>query len=227
MREIRALVFDFDGLILDTEQPIFDSWQELYQEYGCQLSFEKWAAIIGASEEEAHFDPLAELETQLGHELDDRQQVSERRRKLEMERILEQMILPGVYEYLRGARSFGLKIGLASSSPSHWILGHLTRLGLLHFFDCIRTADDVQRAKPDPALYLDTMSCLGVPPKQGIAFEDSPNGALAAKRAGLYTVAVPNNLTRVLNLEHADLLLNSLLDIPLEQLITKVEQERN
>jgi HAD superfamily hydrolase (TIGR01509 family) len=227
MHEIRALVFDFDGLILDTEQPIFDSWQALYQEFGCQLSFERWAEIIGASEDEVGFDPLAELETQLGHELEDRQKVSERRRKLEMECILEQMILPGVYEYLRGARHLGLKIGLASSSPSHWVLGHLNRLDLLHFFDCIRTSDDVQHAKPDPALYLDTMSCLGVPPQQGIAFEDSPNGALAAKRAGLYTVVVPNNLTRVLNLEHADLRLNSLLDIPLDQLIAKVEQEHN
>ena len=225
MHEIRALVFDFDGLILETEQPIFDSWQELYQEYGCQLSFEKWTSIIGVSEEEAHFDPLVELEKQLGYELEDRQQVSERRRKLEMERILEQMVLPGVYEYLSGARHLGLKIGLASSSPSHWVLGHLTRLDLLHFFDCIRCADDVPRAKPDPALYLDAMACLSVPPKQGIAFEDSPNGALAAKRAGLYTVVVPNNLTRTLSLDHADLRLNSLLDMSLDQLIAKVELE--
>ncbi|MBN1146899.1 MAG: HAD family hydrolase [Anaerolineales bacterium] len=220
---IRALIFDFDGLILETEGPIFRSWQELYQAHGCRLAWEKWATIIGRNELEIGYDPLAELEKQVGKPLE-RQTLAERRRQREWELVLAQPLQPGVEDYLRDALRLGLKIGLASSSPCQWVTGHLERLGLRDYFASVMAGDDVPLTKPDPAVYLRVLECLGVPGEQAAAFEDSPNGALAAKRAGLFCVVAPNELTRQLPNPHADLLLESLAEMPLEALLARVEQ---
>jgi HAD superfamily hydrolase (TIGR01509 family) len=213
---INALIFDFDGTILETEGPIFQSWQELYQSYGCQLSLEGWSANIGTAEEV--FDPFEELEKCLGCSLD-RQRIEPARRQREIDLILTQPALPGVVDYIQEAKRRDLKLGLASSSSCAWVIGHLARLGLLEFFDVINAGDDVPLTKPDPALYLLTLEGLGVHGEQAVAFEDSPNGVLAAKRAGMYCVAVPNALTRLLPIDHADLRLESLADMPLEELL--------
>lgn len=224
MSMIQALVFDFDGLILETEGPIYQSWQELYQSHGCHLPFETWASIIGTDELEVGYDPLLELEKQLGRSLD-REQIALRRRQREMEMVLALPILPGVQNYLQDAGRLGLKIGLASSSPCDWVLGHLTRLGLLDYFQCVKAADDVPRTKPDPAVYLAALECLGVRGEHALALEDSPNGVLAAKRAGMFCVAVPNALTSPLSFDHADLRLDALTDTSLEALLSRIEGE--
>lgn len=218
---IKALVFDFDGLILETETPIFQSWQELYRDYGLELRLEQWIANVGTAEE--MFDPLANLEQQLGRPID-REVELPRRRRRELELIQTQSILPGVLDYLQDARKLGLKIGLASSSPCEWVVGHLERLGLIGYFEAIVASDDVARTKPDPALYRTAVEWLKVNPEQAVAFEDSLNGLIAAKRAGLRCVVVPNALTRHLRLEQADLRLNSLAEMPLEELLSRLEQ---
>ena len=214
---IRALVFDFDGLILETEAPIYQSWLALYQSFGFPLPFETWATIIGTAEITG-FDPCRELERLAGQPLDWREIES---RRCQHERVLveTQPILPGVEQYLQHAGRLGLKVGLASSSPSSWVTGHLERLGLREHFQAIRCSDDVQHTKPDPELYLAALEGLGVPPGQAIAFEDSPNGIRAAKAAGLFCVAVPTPFTRQLPLGEADLQLSSLADLPLETLL--------
>jgi HAD superfamily hydrolase (TIGR01509 family) len=124
-----------------------------------------------------------------------------------------------VEQYLQDARRLGLKIGLASSSSCAWVTGHLRRLGLLDYFDCICARDDVRLTKPDPQLYTLAASRLEVDPGEAVAIEDSPNGILAAKRAGLHCLAVPNELTRQLSLDQADLCVESLADFPLEKLL--------
>ena len=113
----------------------------------------------------------------------------------------------------------GLKVGLASSSTSDWVRGHLDRLGILESFDCIRCRDHVANAKPEPDLYLSVLECLGVSASEAIAIEDSPNGVLAAKRAGLRCVAIPNSITGQLDLSQADLVLDSLADVTLGGLL--------
>ena len=220
---IHALIFDFDGTILETEGPILQSWQELYQSYGCQLTLEQWAVNIGTADET--FDPLDELEKRLGRELD-RQSLAPARRQREMDIIVHQPVLPGVQDYLRDARQLGLKVGLASSSSCAWVTGHLARLGLIDYFDVINASDDVPRTKPDPILYLTTLEGLGVRGEQAVAFEDSPNGVLAAKRAGMHCVAIPNTITRCLPIQGADLRLDSLADMPLEELFRRIEPAR-
>jgi HAD superfamily hydrolase (TIGR01509 family) len=221
---IRALIFDFDGLILDTEVPEFQSWQEIFQLYGCQLPLTTWAACIGTSSDA--FDPYAYLEAQLGRAVD-RDAIHARRQKRCAELLAVQPVLPGVREYIADAARLNLQLGVASSSPRAWVTGHLSRLGLMTHFTSIQCADDVHSTKPDPTLYHAVLKDLNLRAEQAIALEDSPNGILAAKRAGLFCVAVPNTLTRQLSLDHADLHLQSLADLPLEKLLSIALQTAN
>lgn len=217
---IEALVFDFDGLILDTEGPIFQTWQELYQEYGCQLTLADWENCLGSAEGTNMF--YDNLEEQLGQPVD-METIAPRLQTRELEMIEAQPVLPGVSEYIQRAGQLGLKLGVASSSTCKWVTGHLEKRGLRESFQCVLGSDDVKATKPDPDLYLSVVECLQVSADKTIAFEDSPHGVTAAKRAGLYCVAVPNPLTRQLRLDHADLLLESLDDLSLDELILKVE----
>ena len=217
---IRALVFDFDGLILETEQPLYQSWQELYWANGLELPFDQWALNIGTSDEP--YDPHTALENLPGWNLEKNQELA-RRLQRELDLIGLQPARPGVVEYLQDAQRLGLKVGLASSSSCEWVTGHLRRLGLLDYFQCIQARDDVQVTKPDPELYLSAVQLLGARPEQAIAFEDSPNGILAAKRAGMHCVAAPSLLTRNLDTSLADLTVDSLAEISLEELIRKIE----
>ena len=223
MKRIRALIFDFDGLIIDTEVPCYQSWQEIYREYGGDLPFALWVRALGSSYEAAGFDPHGHLEQLIGQPLD-RAEVEARRARRELELIEAQPVLPGVEAYISDARRLGLKLGIASSSPREWVDRHLRRVGLDRHFDVIRTSDDVGRVKPAPDLYLAALEGLGVRPDEAIALEDSPNGVTAAQEAGIFCVAVPNRLSERLPLEHADLRLASLADLPLEELIPLVEK---
>ena len=216
---IRALIFDFDGLILETEGPIYQSWQELYQRYGQYLSLDTWGKIIGTAN--TGYDPFTELESMVGKKLK-RTALEKARLQREIELVLAQPVMPGVLEYLAEAQKMGLKLAVASSSPRSWVHGHLNRLGLMDNFDCIRTSEDVLRTKPDPDLYLAAIDCVGVRAEEALALEDSPHGITAAKSAGLYCVAVPNELTRQLVTNHADLTLNSLQDLGLKELLTRL-----
>lgn len=218
---IRGIIFDFDGLILDTEGPVYQSWVELYAEYGVDLPFELWATIIGTSNLE-HFDPFKLLEDKINRQLD-RKALSPRRRAREIDLCLAQPILPGVTEMIRTARRGRYKLGIASSSDRQWVVGHLTRLELAGYFDVIHTSDDVEHTKPDPALFHMVLSSLELHPDEAIVFEDSPNGVTAAKKAGIFVVAVPNSLTCQLNLGHADLKLDTLADMPLDEIIARAD----
>ncbi|HXI94613.1 MAG TPA: HAD family hydrolase [Candidatus Acidoferrum sp.] len=216
---IRAVILDFDGLILDTEEPIYRSWLEVYRAHGEDLPFDRWVQTVGSTS--ALFHPQHNLEERLGRSLP--QEVLERRIGRRTEMIFAQEALPGVVGLLAEATAMGLKVGLASSSTSDWVGGHLARLGILHHFDCMRCRDQVANAKPEPDLYLAVLDCLGVPAPEAIAIEDSPNGVLAAKRAGLRCVAVPNSITAGLDLGQADVLLGSLAEVTLSELLTMLD----
>ena len=219
---IRGLIFDFDGLILDTELPDFEAWQEMFVEHGASLPLEAWTPLIGTV---SAFDLYDYLEQQAGRAID-RADVQERRRVRYHELVLKQAILPGVEDYIREAKARGMKVGLASASWGDWAPGHLERLGLHVHFDAIKTAADVERVKPDPALYLTALDALGLDATEAIALEDSPNGIAAAKAAGLFCVAVPNAMTRDLDVRAADLRLPSLADMPLAHLLKIAENRR-
>lgn len=218
-----ALIFDFDGLILDTEVSELESWREVYAEYHTDLPLEQWAVCIGSGSDV--FDPYTYLESKVGYPVN-RADIRARRYKRHLELLASEAILPGVEAYLHDAQRLGLKIGLASSSARKWVHGHLARLGIIDFFDFIKCGDEVTHKKPDPELYLSVLAALDVRAEQAIVLEDSPNGVLAAQRAGIFCVAVPNPVTIQLDLSHADMRLESLALMPLEELIAEVEKRR-
>ncbi len=199
---IRALIFDFDGLILDTEEPIYRSWHEVYDAHGVPLPFELWVKTVGSSNQAFH--PQHHLEEELGRPLP--QAVIDRRVERRAELVHAQPLLPGVAGLVEAARALGMKLGVASSSSRDWVSGHLERLGILDRFDCLRTRE--------------------VAARDAVAIEDSPNGIVAAKSAGLRCVAVPNPITAGLDLSQADLQLASLAEVTLRQLLERLDQTR-
>jgi len=216
---IKALLFDFDGLIVDTETPEFQVWQSIYREYGHELTAEQWGQIVGGWGI-SDFDAAMHLVKMVGDGLNV-EELRARHRSESDALTLLQPILPGVVDYLNEARRLGLCLAIASSSPHSWVDTHLTRLGLYHRFDSIVCADDVPpgRTKPNPDLFLMALQRLEVQPSEAIVFEDSPNGVRAAKNAGIFAVAVPNPVTVRLKIEDADLTLNSLNDLPLQDML--------
>jgi HAD superfamily hydrolase (TIGR01509 family) len=212
---IRALVFDFDGLILETETPAHQSWAEIYQEHGHELPMELWHDYIGS---DTGFDPAGHLAALVGEGFDPKATQARRdARKADLIAALD--VMAGVREYIADAKRLHLGLAVASSSSRAWVLGHLERLGLHPEWDAIRTREDVARTKPAPDLYLAAVKALGVAPGEAVAFEDSKNGIAAAKDAGLLCVAVPNALTAGMDLSRADLRLSSLAETPLERLL--------
>jgi putative acetyltransferase len=133
--------------------------------------------------------------------------------------------MPGVVDYLETGRRLGLRLAVASSSGHAWVEGHLRQLDLLELFDAILCREDVRQIKPDPELFLAALECLQVPAEQALAFEDSRNGVLAARRAGLRVVAVPNQITAQGAFEGTSLVLASLADLPLEDLLKQIDLE--
>ena len=142
-----------------------------------------------------------------------------------MELLKSEEAMPGVVGIIEEARARGLRLGVASSSDRKWVDGHLMKLGLHAYFESIRCADDVLRTKPSPDLYLAVLRDMGLQPDQAIAFEDSLHGVEAAKEAGIFCVAVPNNVTRHLPMPEADLTVNALLEMELEAYIQLAQRE--
>jgi beta-phosphoglucomutase-like phosphatase (HAD superfamily) len=206
---VRALVFDFDGLIIDTEGPVYEAWAEVYRRHGQELSLDFWKTIVGRGSN--FFDPIAELEERLGRSLEaDAIRADRRLRTVELVETLT--ILPGVLEWRAEAIALGVRLGVASSSGRGWVTGHLERLGLGEW-DCIRCLEDVEKPKPAADLYISVLECLGAAPEEAIAIEDSVHGVEAAKTAGLYCVAVPSALTVEHDFRRADLVLGSLSEV--------------
>ena len=215
---LEAFLFDFDGLILDTETASRAGWQWLYQEHGHELPLEKWELVVGTI---GVWDPWAHLEELVGESLE-REVLNERRYAHELSLIEAEELRPGIADYLTAAERLGLKRAIVSSSSQKWIHMHLKRLERTVGWDAILTADhDKERAKPAPTLYLEALETLGVPAEEAVAFEDSPNGVRAAKAAGLYVVGIPNNVTRSFGLDEADVVVDSLADLPPDELVAR------
>lgn len=242
---LKAIIFDFDGLILDTETPEYIAWQEIFAEHGCELFLEMWGQVVGGAGF-SDFDAASHLEELLrsGHSVSqpfdcahivpmslregrplDRAALNTRWRQRGDELIAAQAILPGVRDYLDDAQRLGLRLAIASSSKHSWVDTHLNRLGLWHYFEIIKCADDVSRTKPHPDLFLAALSALSLRAEETIVLEDSPNGVKAAKAAGIFVVAVPNPLTTRLWIDGADLTLKSLADAPLIDLLQRVNRK--
>jgi HAD superfamily hydrolase (TIGR01509 family) len=218
---IGALIFDFDGVVAETEEPVFQSWSGLFRQHGQELEPGWWTrSVVG--QPPGTVDLIAVLAKRVGAQLDtEALAVAQRQRENELTSRLAP--LPGIREYLADAVRLGLKVGIASNSPRAWVVGHLERLGLAKRWDCISCREEVEHGKPSPDLYLRVVERMGVPASLVVAFEDSPTGVEAAKRAGLRCVAVPSRLTRTLDFDQADLRVESLGEVPLADLLVRLE----
>jgi HAD superfamily hydrolase (TIGR01509 family) len=221
---LRALVFDFDGLIADTEWPEYRAVAEQFERHGLDFPPEDWVHVIGSSWD---VDWLGDLERRLGRPVD-RDAVQAARRARSRTLRAELAVLPGVEALLEAAQEAGLGLAVASSSPRSWVQPHLEALGLAEWFTVVCTRDDVARTKPAPDLFLAACAGLGVAPPEAIALEDSAHGANAARAAGLRCVVVPNRLTVLSDLSHADLLVTSMAEVELvglRQLLAELASE--
>jgi HAD superfamily hydrolase (TIGR01509 family) len=212
---LRALVFDFDGLVLDTETPEFVAWREVFAAHGATLVSADWAHVIGSLD--SGWDAATEIRKQTGVAVD-AEELRTTWKARQVELLARESVRPGVAELLEEASRRGLGVAVASSSRRWWVEGNLERIGLLDAFPVIATGDEVPRTKPDPAVYRLALSRLAVPPAAALAFEDSPNGIRAARAAGLRCIAVPNDVSRHLDLSAADAVLESLTKVDLDAL---------
>jgi HAD superfamily hydrolase (TIGR01509 family) len=216
---MQAVVFDFDGLILDTEGPVFTAWREEFDAHGCPpLTIEEWAAEIGST---GALD-LVELIRARATRPFDVDVMHARRRDRRDELLERETALPGVHAWLDEADELGLALAIASNSPLDWVEPLLERLGLRDRFAYLACYDDGIAGKPEPDTYLAACAGIGVEPCAALAVEDSPHGVAAAKAAGLRCIAVPHEITERLDLSRADLRLSSLADVSLREVLARL-----
>lgn len=213
---IRALIFDFDGLILDTETPLIDAYAEVHARH--QVPFDRALFIRSVGVATYSFDPWHGFAPHT-----DRAALELERTAAKKDLLLRQPVLPGVLDLLTTARAAGLRLGLASNSEHAWVDPHLQRLGLFSHFDFLACREDAPSPKPEPDLYKLVLNRFGLRGHEAIAFEDSHTGSLAAKRANCHVVAIPNESTAHHDLAHADLRLGSLAEITLAALLARFQ----
>ena len=216
---IKALLFDFDGTLVDTESIDLRTWTEVFEAHGVAVPLDRFALRIGTLTGPNEFDELdALLEAPC-----DRDAVTATRRRRELELLELEPLRPGVREFLEDARDLGLRVGIVSSSSRSWIDSNLERLGLVDAWATVICADgDTTRCKPSPALYLEALELLGVAANETVAIEDSPNGIASARAAGIFCVGFPNDVTSALDLSQADVVVESLEDVSLADLLERV-----
>jgi len=217
---IAAVVLDFDGLILDTETPVFEAWRAAFSGHGQELSLDEWQHSLGTN---GGFDPMARLLDLTGGAVD-REAVLSEVHEANRRACDAQPLLPGVEALLAEAQGLGLGRAVASSSSRAWVLGWLARHGIGERFQVVCGRDDVARVKPAPDLFLLAAERLGRAPAACLVFEDSPNGMRAARAAGMRCVAVPNALTRQLSLPDPDLVVASLAERSLASILAELSR---
>jgi putative hydrolase of the HAD superfamily len=212
VRDAKAIIFDFDGLIVDTEWAIYIAWKELYETQGHPLPLETYVQCVGSTF--GHYDPMRDLEELCGGDVDWGELIPTKDERI---RELHEDIgpLPGVGSLLESAKSNGVNCAVASSSDRDWVHGWLERVELREHFECVRSADDVSAVKPSPELFLSACEGLGVEPSEAIVLEDSLNGLRAARRAGIPCYLVPNRVTKGLDFDGAEAVLGSLEELVL------------
>jgi HAD superfamily hydrolase (TIGR01509 family) len=213
----QALIFDFDGLILDTESAIYEVWRNFYAQHGHALSIQTWSQCIG-SDFSHSYDPKTQLEA-LTRQRFDWPAVDARLTQEALALLEHYPVLPGVKELLLAAKTAAIPCAMASSSPRDWVVPHLERIQLKPFFAHVITKEAVERVKPAPDLFLKAAKELGIDPKQAIVLEDSLNGLRAATAAGMRCVIAAGPTTQHLDFSAAWRRVGSLAEITLASLL--------
>ncbi len=209
----RGIIFDFDGVIVDTEWAIYQSWVHLYAREGQKISIETYSPCLGAGY--SHWNPAEHLEKLTGKTYDWDAETPVRQAMLEAD--LERSgLMPGVRELMDFCHTQGIGMTVASSSSRRWVSGWLSKLGIEHEFKGVFCRTDGYPVKPNPALFLAAQACLNLPAHECLIIEDSENGVRSAHNAGIPCAAVPNRMT-----EHADFSLASARFTNLRELLAQ------
>lgn len=206
-----AIVFDKDGVLADSEAINLRSAFEIFAAHGHALEATDEPLIVGRHP----VDYVPELAERLGIEparqrrIIDEQDVVYTRLWREQGRLFD-----GARSALEAARRVGVGVGLATSSTRREVEEFLERFGLSEFFDVTLTLDDVERAKPDPEIYLSSARELGVEPSRMVVIEDSAPGVRAAKSAGAVCVAVRSHHVPAERIAAADMHIDSIARLP-------------
>lgn len=211
------MIFDFDGLLMDTESTGLASWQWEWRQHGLELDVGEFFADHGGDVTEERY---ARLGAAVGAGFS--REVSHARRTAYRERLhLGLGLSAGIGAWLDESGRLGLRLAVASSSPREWVHGHLSRAAVLARFDVIASGDEVAQPKPDPAVYALALRRLGVPADVAVAVEDTPHGVAAAQSAGLRCIAIPNPHADPGRFGAADLMLGSAAETSLSQALTR------
>lgn len=221
-RAFDAVVFDLDGVIVDTERVVHDVWEETFARYGASFTSEEWATIVGTDK---GFDPLSTLVARSMLPTPPLAELQQHVLARELELLQGMSALPGVLQWIEGAERLGMSVAVASSSPEAWVQSRLADVGLRDRFLVVSSRSATLAAKPAPDLYLDACRRLGVNPARAIAVEDSANGLKAAHAAGLVCLAVPNSITAAYDFGEADLIVESLAALPIEAAVRLLREK--
>ena len=211
-----AVIFDFDGIVLDSETPEYESHRRIYERCGVDLTLDEWCSVIGTWSEghdEQWFARLCERAV----EAPARDAYFAERRRI-FDEIVPADPMRGVAGLLRSLRAAEIPTAIASSAPAHWVVGAVERLGIGALFDAVVTGDQVARRKPAPDVYLEAARRLGVAPEASVAIEDSGPGISAGLAAGMKVVAIPHWLTERHDLSAADLTVAHAGELTVERL---------
>ena len=209
LENAHAVLFDFDGVILDTEWPIYQSWKRLYVREGQTLEQAMYVKCIGSDFDT--WSPENYLEELTGKTFDWEKENAAR--QVEIMRDLENSKpMPGAADLIKFLAD--KPTAVVSSSSHHWVDGWLEKLGLTTHFNTTVCRGDAPRIKPAPDLFLEAAQRLETEPVHCLVIEDSMNGLLSAHQAGMKVLAVPNKLTSVLDFSSADWTAESLDGLP-------------
>lgn len=192
MQRPRGIIFDFDGVLVDTEWAIYQSWVHLFAREGQEIPIPVYSPCLGAGY--THWNPADYLEELTGKRYDWEKETPARQAMLEAD--LERMgLMDGALELLDWCEAQGIGLTVASSSSRRWVQGWLERLGIYHRFAGVFTRTDGYAVKPSPALFEAARLCLGLEKEECLIVEDSENGTVAAQNAGIPCIAIPNRMT--------------------------------
>lgn len=200
MLRFSAILFDFDGVLVDTEWAIYQAWRRLFESHGQPLPLDIYTRCIGSDFDT--WSPKLHLEDLTGRDFDWHDLDSRRQAEI-MAELTGEGPMPGAVEWLEQLQAAGMACAVVSSSSHHWVDGWLDRLGLARFFRTTVCRGDAPAIKPAPDLYLCAAARLGYKPAECLVIEDSLNGVRAAEAAGMEVWAVPNRVTAALDFSSA------------------------
>jgi HAD superfamily hydrolase (TIGR01509 family) len=210
LNTINVVLFDFDGILVDTEWVIYQSWLRFYKKHEQELPLDIYTQCIGSDFDT--WSPKTHLENLTGKFFLWEKEDKKRQYEIESE-LVHEGLMSGMAELLDALRSSGKRMSVVSSSSHRWVEGWINRLGVRDYFEEVICKGDAPRIKPAPDLYLEAMHRMKVNADDCLVIEDSANGVKAAKEAGAFVVAVPNHVTCGLDFSQANVVCNSMEEV--------------